>query len=209
MLPTTRWLRSPRPNGGARAAYLRSRARRRRAPAWRDRRARPRAASWVPAPARRRLDARPAALPTQAALDRWPLRAEGSRTWAGQPPSDEWLDAIALEPPGQDLVALAPGRPLARVVDARGGAHQHQSLHGLGMAQGHVEGESATHRVADPGRRPRTAAAATEVPIRSAPPRRSATHTRRGPVARGVHSAPRCDGSASGRGHRAPEPPTG
>ena len=72
-----------------------------------------------------------------------------------EPEAQKGFDPVRLDPGRQGIVGAPPVGPLTRVVNAGGGADEHQAVDGLGMAEGHVEGVPAAHGVPDPG--PRTA----------------------------------------------------
>jgi hypothetical protein len=66
----------------------------------------------------------------------------------------EGLDAVALDRRGEVLVGPAPGGPVGGVVEAAGGADEHEPLHEVRPGQGEVEAEAPAHRVAHVRRAP-------------------------------------------------------
>ena len=153
--------------------------------------------SWVPVPARRRLEARPAAVLARRSSRAAAAGREPGEQGLGQPLVEEGGDADLLDVVGQRVVGRPAGGPLVVVVDAAGGADQHQPLHQVGAGEGEVEGEAPAHRVADVGGGPAGVAEQQRARRGGRPPRRS---SRRG---RGRRPAP---ARGRGRGRRRTSP---
>src|SRR5665213_2820037 len=108
---------------------------------------RPHSGSWVPVPASRRLEARPAAelcLRTSS-----PLAATGTSPNSGLETQRSTTSARRVETFGQCLVGPLPLGPLAGVVDTGRTRHEDQSAHQVGTGQGQVQAEPRAHRVAE------------------------------------------------------------
>ena len=104
-------------------------------------------------PARRRLDASPAACAGEAALDGRRPGRQGGKQRPLQPPAHKGLHAFRLDPFGPGDIRLPAGGAVPGVVDAARGADHDQPGDGPGVAQRHVQGEPAAHGITDPGRR--------------------------------------------------------
>ena len=153
-----------------------------------DRRAAgPTAAPACPVPARRRLDASPATV----------LRRRSSRSGSASPANSGWatqrveerLEPVALDRRRERVVGRPPGGALGGVVDAAGGADQHESLDEVGPRQRRGAGTAArpsSSRRTSP--RPATSASRpappTQVGARPPPSRRGRARRRRRPRGR-------------------------
>ena len=129
---------------------------------------------WVPVPARRRLDASPAAIVAAAIVEAGVGECGEHRL--GQPAVEEGVDAVALDGCCKCIVSGAAGRALVVVLDARRGADEHEPLDEVRAGEREVEAEPAAHRVADvawPRRRgAEHAGAGDEVGLDASPTRR-------------------------------------
>ena len=129
--------------------------------------------SWVPVPARRRLDARPGAVaPPFVGLGRVGQPDE-HRT--ADPAIDERIDvARGLEGGRGGLVGLPPPGAGDRVLDAAGGADQHQAAEVQVGSRGHMQCHPGPQRVAEQVTRPGADGGTTASRTRSAVAGRSA-----------------------------------
>ena len=105
--------------------------------------------SWVPVPARRRLDARPADGVAAAVVEPGGRRSAANSGWASQR-VEERVEAVALDRrrPARSSAARRAARSSASSMPGRR-ADQHEALDEVGSGDGEVQAEPAAHRVAD------------------------------------------------------------
>ena len=162
-----RWRCCRRPRRSARPAPRTWRRRRRpaRARAWSASPGDPTTGAWAPVPASSRLDRRPATVFSRRSAS--PARSGGipaKRGWASHPSRNRSRPSSAMRAGGVEVL-LPAGRPLGRVLDARGGAEQHEAADRVGAGQRGVQAEAGAHRVADVGGRRRPPRRAGRPPV--------------------------------------------
>ena len=143
-----RWRRGAgRPSARRRRRTWRRARRRRGAPASSAPGRRSHSGSWVPVPARRRLDASPATVLRRRSSSPGSVSV-ANIGWATQRSRNASTPSRSIAA-ASCVVARPPGGPLAGVVDAGRGADQHEALDEVRAGDGEVQAQAAAHRVAD------------------------------------------------------------
>ncbi len=172
--PARRWRRSTRPAAGRAPAKRVVQLPATTSTGMSSAPSRSHSGSWLPVPARRRLEARPVGGVAQPALERRPPRAEGWRRGAGR---SHQRDERLGTPRPRPAPARRRRRPAGACARRRSSMpavalDQHQPLDQLGVGEGQVQAQPAAHGVARrrPPAPPAAASSSAAVPQAGASP---------------------------------------
>lgn len=104
---------------------------------------------WAPWPRARSWCARrPGAMDRRSARPGASAGTDANMGWASHPSRNRSTPPSSTA--RQGVVGAAPGGPLGRVGDARGGAHHHEPVDDPTVRERHLQREAPSHRVPDP-----------------------------------------------------------